>query len=514
MSLKNLPLYIKFIFLFYYITLSQQTSMNFLKIPTTARHSSIGGYCAVSDDVGGIFSNPAGLVRCDSSQFGVSHNEHFQDSKYGFLGVIFPKKTYVISLGLSILHIDNIEARTYKDLDLEYTNIHQTTSPEYYYSAYSLQTGVGFSKRFLDRFLFGTTFKFLQESISNVNGYSFATDLGFQFFIDKKKNLNIALSINNLGLPVRYEKEKYSLPIQVVFGSSYLFKNLNLVYEVALPVFDKEDFYMSIGSESLILDYLCLRFGYRYKPHNWQLNEQVSGLTGGVGFNFFGTKLDYSLVSYGILGVLHRFSLILELDKIGKFYELFRKKIFKAQPSVLEKSSCAKEVKETSKTTKTPKSEITTSNKKILKEEISSFVNVKLLSIDSQNRIFVYEIKLSSETTINEYLSLNNLTAKASTRKQLQSQQIFKIFISTDVPFDSKEYSYCKVFDFSDLSNLGVTSCSIEFISYIDRVNFYLLDKENNALPISNLTKRKKDNVYYYNLQLSVLNKILVKINK
>lgn len=511
MSLKNLQLYIKLLFLFYYIGFCQQTSMNFLKIPTTARYAALGGYCAISDDVGGVFLNPAGLVRCRSTQIGVTHNEHFQNSKYEFVAAVFPKRNFTLSFGLALFYIDNIEARGYKDLDLEYTSPYQIIPPEYYYNTYALQTGVGFSKKLLNKFLFGTTFKFLQESISNVSGCSVATDFGFQVFVNKANNLNIAFSINNLGFPVKYEKEKYPLPTQLIFGGEVLFKNLNLVCDVVFPVFDREDLYINVGSEVFMLDHFYLRAGYKYRPFNCQLSNFTFGLSGGVGFDFFGTKFDYSVISYEVLGLSHKFSLILELDKFGRFYEFFRKKIFKPHSSVLEKSSPVVDVKKILNNSKTSRQENLLSSTEVFKEEIVS-VNINLLSVDSQNRVLVYEVILSSKTKLDESIFLDNLNAKVITREQLPKQVSFKVYISTPV-FEILVFEkpfYCRIFDFSEMSGLGVFDCNIEFSSYVDRVDFYLLDKDNKMTKITNVTTKKKNSIYYYSFKYTLLDKLIV----
>ncbi|MCS7230796.1 MAG: PorV/PorQ family protein [Elusimicrobiota bacterium] len=515
MLLKNLQLFTKkffIIFIFINEIYSQTTSMNFLKIPATSRHAALGGYSAFSDDIGGIFVNPAGLLRCNSMEIGMTHTKHFQDMDYKFLGLVLPKKSYTLSFGISFFQIENIEARDYKDLDLEYVNIYQTTYPTYYYSNYSLQLGMGFSKKVFKNCLFGSTFKILNENISNTNSYTLATDIGFQVPLKKVKDLNLAFALNNFGFPVKYEKQYYPLPIQIIFGSSYKFRGISFLYDIVYPIFDKEDFYIGVGSEILIFDYLYLRGGYKYKPYGWYLKDDFAALSGGVGFRFFGVKLDYSLVSFGVLGLSHRFSFILELDRIRKFYELFRKKIFTTHSSISEVKT--EQTKEVLKPIRQHKVESLDSGIPFEFQEFKvSTVSVNLISVDTQNKIFIYEVKLPSKISINNELVLENLYAKISSRLQLKNKENLKIYF-LDFKDSSEEVLYSKVCDFSDMLKFGsVFELDVEFSSLYSEVAFYLLDKDNK---ISELKKEvyEKDSVYLYKLKLPIKYKLLVKILK
>ncbi|MFN3550701.1 MAG: hypothetical protein ACK4WJ_02685 [Endomicrobiia bacterium] len=307
----------------------REYSLSFLKLPTTARQTSITGYIALSDDIGGIFCNPSGLVN-SSAQVGFSHNEHFQQIKYDFLGYIMTKRNYTLFFGLAILYTNNIEGRTgQKDFDPVYVNIYQTVEPEFYYSMYSFQSGIGIAKNINKNISFGTTLKFVNEKIYDVSADTILLDTGIQY----KYNNNFVLGfvLNNFGFPIKYVDKYYSTPMQIGFGAKYKMKKFCFVSDLVKPMY--EDFFINFGSEIEAIDFFIIRLGYKYKIQSWYLESEdvLLGLSLGLGLNYFGTKIDYSISSFGELGFSHKVSLIIEFDKVGKFYKLLREKLFKVK---------------------------------------------------------------------------------------------------------------------------------------------------------------------------------------
>ncbi len=305
----------------------REYSLSFLKLPTTARQASITGYIALSDDIGGIFCNPSGLIN-SSEQLGFSHNEHFQQIKYDFLGYIMTKRNYTLFFGLDILYTDNIEGRTgQEDFDPVYVNIYQITEPEFYYNMYNIQSGIGFAKNISKIISFGITLKFVYEKIYNIFGETILLDTGVQY--KPRNNFVLGFVLNNFGLPIKYLDKYYPAPTQIGFGVKYNLKKFCFVSDFVKPIY--EDFFVNFGSEINLIEFFAIRLGYRYKIQNLSLeNESIlRGLSLGFGLNYFGTKLDYSISSFGDLGISYKISLIIDTNKIDKFYKLLREKLFK-----------------------------------------------------------------------------------------------------------------------------------------------------------------------------------------
>lgn len=306
---------------------SRDYSLSFLKLPTTARQSALAGYIALSDDIGGIFCNPSGLVS-STSLFGFSHTEHLQQIKYDFLGYVVKKTNYTISFGLAALYTNNIEGRTgEKDFDPVYVNIYQVTEPEFYYDVSSIQAGISFAKKINQKISFGTTLKFAGEKIYDVQGNTILLDTGLQY--DFNKNFVLGFVINNFGLPIKYIEKYYPTPIEIGFGGKYKFNKFCFVSDIVKPIY--EDLFVNFGSEIEVVEFFVLRLGYKYKLQGWYLEDKnlPLGISLGFGLNYFGTKLDYGISSFGELGLSHKISLVIETDKVGKFYRLLREKLFR-----------------------------------------------------------------------------------------------------------------------------------------------------------------------------------------
>lgn len=328
------------ILLVLYVNISihcREYSFSFLKLPTSARQTSLVAYSALSDDTAGIFCNPSGLTNILVPYAGITYTQHFEDIKHHTFGYIQPLKNKILFFGISGLYTSNIEGRSgVLDNQPEYVNLEQITTPEFYYDVYSIQTSLGGAKIVYNNLSIGCGIKFLYEKIYDVAGYSVATDFGVQWYPEKikyigeTKNLTCSLAVNNLGLPVKFVKQYYSLPTSVVLGVAYkgfiTGINTTFVLDYVIPFYDTS--YVSSGLEILINEYISFRCGYRTNFTERYLGDLFPGLSLGTGVDYFGIKFDYSLTSFGVLGYTHKVSISLEMDKIGKFYKLLRKKLF------------------------------------------------------------------------------------------------------------------------------------------------------------------------------------------
>lgn len=313
-------------------------SMSFLKLPITARQASMQAYSSLSDDTGGIFCNPAGLTNVLGPYSSFTHTEYLQNIKYESFGYIHPLKNKVLFLGISALYTTRIEGRSgVLDFNREYINLYQMTQPEFYYDVYDVQTSFGISKFVYKNISLGFGLKFLYEKIYDVYGFTVATDFGLQYYPEKIKyigdikNLTLSLNVNNLGLPVKYVEKYYNLPTTVILGGSYK-KRIGGFYttvaiDYVLPFYDTG--FILLGVEILLNEYISVRCGYKISFKETHLEEFFPGLSLGTGIDYFGVKLDYSTTSYGVLGLTHKVTLSLEIDKLGKFYKLLREKLFK-----------------------------------------------------------------------------------------------------------------------------------------------------------------------------------------
>ncbi|MCX7716102.1 MAG: UPF0164 family protein [Endomicrobia bacterium] len=326
------------LFLLLQIVDTKEYSLGFLKLPTSARQAAIQAYCGLSDDTAGIFYNPAGVTNIIAPFLGFTHTEHFQNTKYEFIGYIHPLKNTRLFFGITSLYAENIEGRSgQQEEQMEYLSY--VTKPEFYYNVYDLQISIGAAKILYSNISVGTGVKFLSEKIYDTSGYTFAVDFGIQYYPEKLASmyingLTLSMCVNNLGLPIRFRQNFYPLPSIIKFGTSYrqTISGVGTIFAVdyVIPVFDPS--YVLLGIEILPNEFFSLRTGYKLNFQKTYLeDENLPGLSFGMGLEYFGVKLDYALVSYGILGITHKISLSLEVEKIGKFYKLLRERLFKRQ---------------------------------------------------------------------------------------------------------------------------------------------------------------------------------------
>lgn len=470
---------------------SQNTSMNFLNITPTARQDALGITSSFYKETGAVFTNPSILRNIDEKQVVFTHNELLQQTKANFLGFVLPKEKYVMSAAILSVYSLNIEGRTgQKDFDPEYVNIYQITEPEFYYNMYSVAAGLGISKK-IKSYNLGITGKFLYERIEDVSGYSIATDFGIQ---SSYKNMFINLAVQNFGLPIKYTQKWNMIPTKFLFGCNYKYNNISLYTEVVLPWFDMKNLTFTFAVEPTFLDsILSLRLGYRYKPYGWYLEEMYTGLSAGVGVNFLGTKLDYAVSSYGVLGFTHKATLTLEIDKLGKLYNSLREKIF-GKKMLLQKVEEIHDKKVTDKVVDKLVKEIKVEHQQnvIEQEKIATFsseeqqeikvltMRSNIVSIDTVNKIFVYELTLSTDIVVAEDLIIKKLILTAISRQQLPEEIEYKIYLSTQIMQPIFVSDILKKIDFTKLSlNVNITRFELQLCSDKTNLVFYSYEPQN-----------------------------------
>ncbi len=464
------------------------TSAGFLKIPVGARGTSLAGYYAgVDDEISLLYWNPAGLANIVSSQIGLSHREHFQGIKQDFFGYVFRNKDNVFGLSLISFYAGGIEGRSgINDMNEQWVNLYQVTLPDYYFSVLDLAVCGSYIRNIGKNIFLGTNLKFILQTIDNYSGYSVGLDFGLNYLLIK--NLRLGFVIKNFGLPIKLDKESYPLPLELGFGGIYRYKKTSFMLNFNQPV----DNYLTIstGVENEILKYLKLRAGYRYKIFGWLVGVDA-GLSGGLGINFFGTRLDYAISSYSDLGVVHTISLSLDLDRVNNFYKKFREKF--AIYSVIEKTE---EVKP-EKTEVLKPIALNPVNENMFKQLETNRYNIKTqinkIFYDIKNKIYTYEFTTMESLELysqeNKKLVLKKLVGKFSSRNKYEKNLENNYEIITSKVFDVEEKLFLdkqKVIQTINLSNYfnnNVYGITLYFLQQnYSNLNFYVIDKNLQKL--------------------------------
>jgi len=136
--------------------------------------------------------------------------------------------------------------------------------------------------------LISTKLRYISMQLLDETATGFAMDIGLQRKIND--NLNMGISLHNLGSMSELYKEKPKLPVRLIIGSSYNFKVNSIDNSFIVAV-----------EESSIVDGIILRVGDIVKWNKLQFligtqfTKNVASISGGIGI-----KLGVYDIKYGI----------------------------------------------------------------------------------------------------------------------------------------------------------------------------------------------------------------------
>jgi hypothetical protein len=311
------------------------TAAPFLKIEYGARPVGMGGsFVALSDDLSGIYYNPAGLAELDKVTVLGGHTVWFADLDYNYAAFALPAKYVTYSLWGSFLSSENIPITTVEHPE--------GTGQTFTYIDGVL--GIAASAFLSDRLSIGLSVKYIQQTLYNESASTFALDIG-SILRTPFKGLRLGMCMVNYGgrmqlggndlivqtdpwpeydgnpdAEARLSTESFPLPLAFKLG-------------VAIDIIGKEHALMQhqghrltcaldgihpndgqekvhLGVEYGIYEVLFLRAGYK-------LNYDTQKLTAGVGLKVnIGPRdihVDYAYVDMDVLDATHRFSLLIGL---------------------------------------------------------------------------------------------------------------------------------------------------------------------------------------------------------
>ena len=187
-------------------------SLQFLKLGVDARAIGMGeAYTAVTDDISGIYWNPAGIAWNYNTQLFFSHSNWVVDTYHEFLALSTETNYGFVAGFASVLHGPPMDVTTEENFG--------PTGETFYFTNMAL--GLSYANRFTDRFSFGVTGKFLYEQIAEDNMYGFAFDVG-SIYNTGFRNITIGMALRNFGPDVGYDlgdENNYSDPLRHVDNS-------------------------------------------------------------------------------------------------------------------------------------------------------------------------------------------------------------------------------------------------------------------------------------------------------
>ena len=291
----------------------------FLQITPDARSAAMGEVgAALSDNVNGIYHNPACLGKLKTIQFSISHSLWLLDFNLDYAAFVFPIKNkgsfgaYFTTLWMSevLQEIDLSGNLTDKNINFGNTVV-----------------GISYSSPDLlgvdNRVYVGVVAKYFSSRLSTETASAMLFDVGV--FSDDlwgknwSKNWNIGAVIQNLPIiNPKFGDETEKIDINVKVGLNYellLLKN-NYILLGLLPEIDYNTLYQRVNIGTEFVYYLIpkniegsIRVGYKTKTNL----GIFSSFTFGGGIRYKNYSFDYGFNSYEDMGNTHRMSLVISL---------------------------------------------------------------------------------------------------------------------------------------------------------------------------------------------------------
>lgn len=295
------------------------STAQFLKIGVGGRATAMGdAFVAVANDASSLYWNPAGLVQFDDNQVFFSHNKWVVDINHEFFGGVYhlgPED----AIGVSVT------ALTMQDMKVTTEFLPFGTGE--YFTFSDIAIGLTYSKKMTDKFSFGGTIRYIEETLAKLKMRGVLIDLGTMYWTGLGST-RFAVTFTNFGNQLapdgevvlvgkRKKSEWQSFSPPTMFRLGFAFEpfeseNQKLTTSAQLNHPNDNSESVSLGAEytyrePVIGASLILRGGYKIN-----VDEQDFSVGGGVKIplSFATLTVDYSYVNFERLGSAHRLSVI------------------------------------------------------------------------------------------------------------------------------------------------------------------------------------------------------------
>lgn len=325
-------------------------SAEFLLLPVGARAAALGqAFSALADDATALYWNPAGISFLHQRSAHVTHIEYLAETSYTWGGIAVPLGGGSWVVGAQIGGFNFGEAPVY--------TVEEPDGTGSTYSNSMFVVGGTLAMNVTDRFSFGGSVKYVQESLANTGGSALALDIGSNYHTEVAgRPFRAAFSILNLGgeiqlsgsdliqnvgnpdpgTPDRVDQvalttQSFPLPIMFKVGLGWdaistPTGRLTVAGEFWQPQQNNTTTALgleyTLTPESMTGVSFALRGGYTYEPDRTYEaggvsfdDEASDGVAFGGGINYqpsaegFGLGIDYAYRRLGLLGNVNMFSL-------------------------------------------------------------------------------------------------------------------------------------------------------------------------------------------------------------
>lgn len=191
-------------------TTAQPATFNFIKLPYTAKATSLGGIniSSLDKDLGLAMFQPALLDASMGNEIQVSIKPYYAGiQQYDLSGVRNIKSNWILGWGIHYMDYG----------DIVRTDVQGNELGAFRPNEYLVQVSI--AKSYLEQFHFGTQLKFIQSNFGQFNSNGIALDAGLRF-ISEDQLYQISILANNIGQQLKYQMRREELPFNLILGFS------------------------------------------------------------------------------------------------------------------------------------------------------------------------------------------------------------------------------------------------------------------------------------------------------
>ena len=246
---------------------------------TPANISTAQTYYMLGKELRNADYNPASVFHNENIKTYLTYRKFQDEGQIGSFGISKRMEKHILGLKVSYLYMGDFEGRTIP-----------TIEPQYVFNSRNFITDLVYGYEF-SIFKFGFAAKYIYEKIEfeDAGGFAFSTGLYKDDLI--AENLDLGLSLNNLGSMSKMINESTDLPTDITLGLSYkLDTEMGISTSIAISekyLLNDEELESYSGLEVGYQNKVFARFGYRF-------NNEGMPFSLGLGFNFKNMSLNYS----------------------------------------------------------------------------------------------------------------------------------------------------------------------------------------------------------------------------
>ncbi len=291
------------------------STAEFLKIGVGSRATAMGeSFVAVSNDASALYWNPAGLAQFDKDELIFSHNAWVVDINHDFFGAVYHLDEQN-SFGVAITSLSTA--------DMKVTTEFAPFGTGEYFSYRDLAIAVSYARKMTDKFSFGGTVRYIDETLAKLKMRGIMIDLGTYYWTGLGTT-RFAVTVSNFGNQLapdgkvvlvgkRENSEWQSFSPPTIFRIGFAFEpyqnednRITASIQLNHPNDNSEN--LSTGFEYSWKNIVQLRGGYKFN-----VDDQNFSLGFGVfiPIRIAECSVDYSYSNFTRLGNAQRFSITL-----------------------------------------------------------------------------------------------------------------------------------------------------------------------------------------------------------